>query len=300
MGYLERVKAETTVSRRSFVKASAATATMLAAAGMVGCSNAVTPTEAVADEEAMATVGSDGRDVITGEWVAAACWHNCGGRCVNKALVRDGVVVRQKTDDSVEDSPSDPQQRSCSRGHSQRMQVFGADRLKYPMKRKNWSPEEPNGELRGKDEWERISWDEAFKYVGDELQKAVDAYGPQSILMLGGSKTGRVIKALGGAVAITDTASMGVYATDLSMLGMTMYEMSNDRFNLEDSEYIIFQGANPSWSGHGLPNYRFMQMKKKGVQFIVIGPDANMTCQALDARWIPVRSGTDMVFLSAY
>lgn len=75
-----------------------------------------------------------------GEWIPAACWHNCGGRCSNKAYVVEGVVVRQKTDDTHPDSPDYPQQRGCNRGRSQRMQVFGVDRLKYPMKRKNWEP----------------------------------------------------------------------------------------------------------------------------------------------------------------
>lgn len=297
--YLERIEQAMGMSRRSFVKASTAAVASLAAVGLVGCSNKVEPSGEDADVEAMSVVGSDGRDVITGEWITAACWHNCGGRCVNKALVRDGVVVRQKTDDSSEDSLEEPQQRSCSRGHSQRNQVFAADRLKYPMKRKNWSPDDPHGELRGKDEWERISWDEAFKYVGDELKKAVDAYGPNSILMLGGAITGRVINELGGATSITDTSSFGVYSTDLTMLGMdgNDYRVANDRFDMENADYIVFQGANPYWSGHGLVNYRFMQMKKNGSTFVVIGPDSNVTCQALDARWIPVRSGTDMAFL---
>ena len=30
-----------------------------------------------------------------GKWVSAACWHNCGGRCMNKVMVKDGMVVRQ-------------------------------------------------------------------------------------------------------------------------------------------------------------------------------------------------------------
>ena len=66
-----------------------------------------------------------------GEWVAAACWHNCGGRCMNKVMVKDGAVVRQKTDDTHEDSPDYPQQRGCVRGKAQQQQCFGADRLKY-------------------------------------------------------------------------------------------------------------------------------------------------------------------------
>lgn len=100
-----------------------------------------------------------------GEWVPAACWHNCGGRCMNKVMVKDGAVVRQKTDDTHEDSFDYPQQRGCVRGKAQQQQCFGADRIKYPLKRKNWSPENPNGDLRGRDEWERISWDEAIEYV---------------------------------------------------------------------------------------------------------------------------------------
>src|SRR4051812_12081473 len=61
------------------------------------------------------------------KWTLAACWHNCGGRCANYALVQDGVVIRQKTDDTHPDSADNPQQRACARGHAQRYQVFGAD-----------------------------------------------------------------------------------------------------------------------------------------------------------------------------
>lgn len=116
---------------------------------------------------------------------------------------------------------------------------------------------------------------------------------------MGGANTGRVINALGGATSITDTSSFGTYSTDLTMLGISGndYRVANDRFDMENSDYIVFEGVNPYWSGHGLVNYRFMQMKNNGSQFIVIGPDANVTCQALDARWIPVRSGTDVAFL---
>ena len=80
-----------------------------------------------------------------GKWISAACWHNCGGRCMNKVMIKDGMVIRQKTDDTHEDSFDYPQQRGCVRGKAQQQQCFGADRIKYPMKRKNWSPENLNG-----------------------------------------------------------------------------------------------------------------------------------------------------------
>ena len=80
-------------------------------------------------------------------------------------------MTRIKTDDTHPDSPDFPVQRACVRGRSQRMQVFGADRLKYPMKRKNWAPGGGNKALRGNDEWVRITWDEALSIVASELNE---------------------------------------------------------------------------------------------------------------------------------
>lgn len=122
---------KTGVTRRSFLKWTSA-ASAMAALPLSRQLHAATPAPAQTTPAAA--------PAAKGQWKPVACWHNCGGRCVNKALVADGVVVRQKTDDVVADSPDFPQQRGCLRGRSQRKQVFGADRLKYPMKRKNWAP----------------------------------------------------------------------------------------------------------------------------------------------------------------
>ena len=40
------------------------------------------------------------------------------------------------------------------------------------LKRAGWSLDAPNGELRGKDEWERVSWDEALDLVAQGLTRA--------------------------------------------------------------------------------------------------------------------------------
>ncbi len=45
------------------------------------------------------------------------------------------------------------------------------DRLKYPMRRKHWAPGGGDKSLRGKDEWVRISWDEALDIVVSELKR---------------------------------------------------------------------------------------------------------------------------------
>ncbi len=305
MGYLERVQQSSNVSRRGFVKAAAAATAALSVAGFAGCG----PNNVEKEEEG-ANVAGDGRDLITGEWKTAACWHNCGGRCVNKVLVRDGVVVRQKTDDTHEDSQDYPQIRSCARGHAQRQQVFGADRIKYPLKRKNWSPDNPNGHLRGVDEWERISWDEALDYVAAELKKAYDNYGPTGIYHLGwplGYNT-RMMATMGGAVCCTNTSSHGTYTYCFTFLGLpyqgvgpgTLFcESANDRMDLVNAETIVLYGCNQGWASPGNHCDYFWRAKEAGANFVYVGPEYNVTASLFEAKWIRVRPGTDVSLLLA-
>lgn len=275
------------ISRRNFIKASAAAAASLS---LAGCSNS------------LSTVGVDAALDNGEKWVSSACWHNCGGRCVNKALVKDGMVIRQKTDDTHPDSPEYPQQRACLRGRSQQQDVLGADRIKYPLKRKNWQPGGGDKSLRGKDEWERISWDEALDYVAAEIKKAKENYGPQSILSF--ARTGwtrNVLYAYGGTTTHWDTTSLGSYNFPWEKIGMLKQGMqtANDRLDLKNSDTVILMGANSAWSTAGLYSYFFLQAKKTGAEFISVGPNYNAIAATLDAKWIPVRAGTDTAFLLA-
>ncbi|MCJ7743175.1 MAG: hypothetical protein MUO99_01255, partial [Dehalococcoidales bacterium] len=69
-------------------------------------------------------VASDS-DVII---VPSGCCHDCGGRCVLKAHVKDGKIIRIETDNGEE-----PQIRACLRGRAYRQRVYLPDRLQYPM-----------------------------------------------------------------------------------------------------------------------------------------------------------------------
>lgn len=295
MSYLDRVQQATQMSRRGFVATTAAATAALAATSLAGCStNKVEKTE-----EPAVTTGSDGRDIIDGEWKAAACWHNCGGRCVNKVLVKDGVAIRQKTDDTHEDSPDYPQQRACLRGRAQRKQVFAADRIKYPMKRKNWSPDNPNGDLRGIDEWERISWDEALDYVAEGLKKAKEQYGNRSIFAEG-TEIGRTLNLFGGYTSRWGTGSLGAFALTPHLIGFDNGDDSkgiNDRLDMRNCDTVIMIGTNPAWSSAGSPSYNFLQVKKAGAKFIGVDPFYNETYALLDADWIPCRPSQDTALL---
>ena len=154
-----------------------------------------------------------------GSWVPVVCWHDCGGRCALKALVVDKKVIRLKTDDTHIDSPDFPQQRACVRGRSQRMQVFAPDRLKYPIRRKNWEPGGGDKSLRGKDEWVRISWDEALDLVANELKRTKEQYGNESIYCRGG-EIKRTINLFGGCVDSWMTDSFGSWMGSGKRIGL--------------------------------------------------------------------------------
>lgn len=232
-----------------------------------------------------------------GIWKPVACWHNCGGRCLNKALIVDGVVERQKTDDMYPDTFEAPQQRGCLRGRSQRKQIFGADRLRYPMKRKNWAPGGGDRSLRGRDQWVRISWDEALDLVASEIKRVRNQYGNESIWATGGgAHYQNMLAKAGGFVSDWGTTSYGAWYEAPNYLGLHEGYSTfgvNDRLDLRKSQLIVLWGVNPAWSSPGNPTWHFLQAKKAGARFISIDPSYTASAELFDAEWLPVNPGSD-------
>lgn len=273
------------MSRRSFIgwsSAIAATAAIPVSRGLIAKADTNIGLEDSAGE---------------GVWKTAACWHNCGSRCLNKVLIKDGVVVRQKTDDTHPDSPDFPQQRGCLRGRSQRKQVFNADRLKYPMKRKNWEPGGGKKELRGNDQWVRISWDEAFELIAAETKRITEKYGNESVLVTGEDiNITNVMAEIGGYSACYGSSSWGAWRWIYENMGVgegLAVNGINDRLDLRNSQLIVLWGANPAWSTMGSVTYNYLQAKKAGARFISIDPMYTDSANVFDADWVPIRPGTD-------
>ena len=283
--FLTQVLEKTNLTRRSFLKWSAVLggAAALATNGLdVGLKTVAAAALAPASEA---------------KWVTAACWHNCGGRCVIKAQVMNGVVTRVKTDDTHPDTPDYPQQRGCARGRSQRMQAFGADRLKYPMKRKNWAPGGGDKSLRGKDEWVRISWDEALTIVANEFIRIREKYGNKAILS---KNQTAFLAAFGGSMAIWGTTSSGAWPQPSKTMQATSGswgDSCNDRLDYRNSKLIVMWGGNPIWSSGGSPTFNYLQAKKAGAKFIFVDPFYNDSAMVLGDQWIPVRPSTDGALL---
>lgn len=232
-----------------------------------------------------------------GKWVPADCWPDCGSKGFNKAYVENGVVVRMGTDDAIEDSWNRPQLRACARGQSLRLWLLGADRLKYPMIRKHWKPGGGRKELRGKDEWLRISWDEALDILAGELKRIKENYGSEAVLAPWiGVIAARALGAYGGFTDQWGAHSTGTWLLAHQHTGFG-YPHWNDRFDMVETKLFLLWGTNPVWSQAGLPAYSYWQAKKNGARFIAIDPFYNPTYEMLTDEWVPIRPGTDHALL---
>ncbi|WP_350454057.1 molybdopterin-dependent oxidoreductase [Slackia heliotrinireducens] len=311
--------------RRSFLKGGVAATAAIAAAGLAACA----PGASTGEGDADGSTGSAGEkpegltphevasdvDILEekGEWITAACPWNCGGvRCVNQVYVVDGVPVRQRTAEDTEDSAELPQLRSCPRGRAQWQSIINPDRIKYPMKRKNWQPggdpAKINGDLRGIDEWERISWEEALDITASEMQRIYDTYGGEAVLNIMPSTYGgpAILNLMGGSLLPDETKSYGSWTLGLAEIGLNFpwwgnysANSANDRTDLANAEMIALHGVDSAWISGGNPSWYYRMAREAGVEFVYIGPNYPQTASLLDARWIQVRPGGDTAFLMA-
>lgn len=290
---MESKESQYALSRRSFMKWGAALAGLGATAGLVGCQTA--------EDKEQSNEASPVSYEMDGEWKNASCWFDCGGNCVNQAYVEDGVVLYQRTDTSGDDSFDTPQQRGCFRGRSMRKLVFGADRLKYPVRRKHWEPGGGDRSLRGCDEWVRMDWDEALDLAAAEIKRIVDEYGNTAILSSERSGPGRFFNAIGGSTTMWSCwSSGGFYWTSQKMVGGGWPRHSltlSDRYEYLASKLIILWGHNPCWSSQGNPILTFLEAKRRGAKIIVIDPIYHDSAKVLADQFIGIRPCTDAAML---
>lgn len=227
--------------------------------------------------------------VITG-----AC-HDCGGRCVHKVHVKDGVIIRIETDDGEE-----PQLRSCLKGRAYRQRVYSPDRLKYPMKRVG---------RRGEGHFARISWAEALGMVAAELQRVKRTYGSQSILCVTGTgaqghlhnhlAVQRLLNLFGGCTIKWGSAS-AEGARFASRVSYGDVDTAHTRDDLLNSRLIIMWGWNPVVTIQGTnTGYYLVKAKEAGARIITVDPRFTDSAAVLADQWIPIRPGTDAAMMAA-
>lgn len=225
--------------------------------------------------------------------------HNCGGRCLLKAHVRDGVIVRLETDDRP-DSPADPQLRACTRGRAYLRRQYHPDRLLHPLRRIG---------RRGEGRFERIGWDEALDLLAGEIRRVRDTYGNGALFVpygtgsynqTNGSQTARrLLNLYGGCLGIWNSYSWGA----INVATPTVYgtvETGSQRQDWLNAKIILMWSWNPSEMRDGTNSAYFVRLaRERGTRVVCIDPRLSMSAAALADEWIPIRPGTDAAMMAA-
>jgi anaerobic dimethyl sulfoxide reductase subunit A len=226
--------------------------------------------------------------------------HNCGGRCLLVAHVRDGKIVRLDSDDRDYDEIDNPRLLACSRGKAYLRRQYHPDRLQYPLKRTG---------KRGEGKFERITWDEALTTVAEKIDHIKEKYGNSALFVPYGtgsySNTNgshlarRLFNLYGGHLdtrnsyswACINEATPTVYGTRIT---------GNQRQDWVNSRYILMWGWNPAEMIDGTnTSYYLSRARENGAKVVCIDPRRTMSAVGLADEWIPIRPGTDAAMMSA-
>lgn len=195
--------------------------------------------------------------------------------------------------------------------------VYSDTRIKYPCVRKSYLEGKNSPELRGKEEFVRVSWDDAMKLIVKKLQSvkideiynaSYSGWGHPGLLHNCNSVAGRFFNTVfGGAVGTDGEYSNGaagrvnttivgdleVYslqtAHEVMLENTKVYVMwGADLFKCNQIDYMVANRGN---------NPYFEKYAKSGIKFIVIDPQYTEIAKKFNAQWIKIRPNTDVALM---
>ena len=208
----------------------------------------------------------------------------CQNGCGVLVHITNGRVTK------VDGDPDSPVNRGklCAKGLASLDYLYHPDRLKYCLKRM--------GE-RGKGKWQQISWDEALSIISDELIKAKDSFGAESVAFIQGAEKGfpdRFGERLANAFGTPNFSTTGHVCFLPRILAS---EVTCGFYPIPDYDYpptcIMVWGSNMAETRIG-EYEKTIQALDKGTKLIVIDP--RRTDIATKAHiWLQLRPGSDLV-----
>ena len=235
--------------------------------------------------------------------VTSTCGHNCGGRCVVNAHVREGRIVRISTDPRKW-TPEVAPLHACVRGFGQLERLNHPDRVVHPLRRVG---------PRGGGRFERIGWDEALDEVAGQMRRIRDTYGPAAILDC--SRTGslsmlhsrstvkRLLYMFGGCTELWTniSAEAEVYAVRQTYGAKADYKSAGrEPTDYVNSRLILMWGWSPADGTFGTGTLQYLKLaKKRGVKIICVDPRRTRTSWELADQHVFIRPSTDTAALLA-
>lgn len=222
--------------------------------------------------------------------------HLCEAMCGLRIETDGGRVVK------IEGDKEDVYSKGhiCPKGVALQDIHNDPDRLKYPIRRKG-------------EEWEVISWAEAFDEVETNLNAIRDKYGPDALGLYMGNpgvhNTGTGLFFFDFAKALDTKNRFASHSLDQLPQMFVNGEMFGHQAmfpvpDLERTSYFLALGANPLVSNGSIMSTPDIQGKLKSLQarggkFVVIDPRRTRSAKLADEHYF-IHPGTDVLFLLAF
>ncbi|MFV7784753.1 molybdopterin-dependent oxidoreductase [Shewanella marisflavi] len=215
--------------------------------------------------------------------VCSACAVGCG----LYAEVQNGVWTGQEP---AFDHPFNAGGH-CAKGAALREHGHGEKRLKYPMKL-----------VDGK--WKRLSWEQAFNEVGDQMQSIRQESGPDSLYFMGSAKFSnegcymyRKFAAMWGTNNVDHSARICHSTTVAGVANTWGYGAQTNSFNdIQNANAIFFIGSNPAEAHPVAMQHILIAKEKNNAKIIVVDPRYSRTAAHSDLH-CALRPGTDIPFI---
>ena len=271
------------LTRRRFLAGSLAACGAAATAGMLSADGWLAPTKAYAG------IGPAGESKVAYDEERIACTYHqehCGGMCPLRCTVRDGRLVKVEPNHCVDDR----YETICLKGISEVQHIYGSHRIQTPLRRV--------GE-RGANEFEPISWDEAYDEIVERLTSLQKQHG-RDCVMVGATTEASfpflapMLGAQTGGMGGIDNGTGNGLDPAIGHGGGYAYATGEAR-DWTRANMVLTVGSN--FCESTLPQVRlFFEAKEAGAKMITVDPHFSTTASKSN-EWIPITPGTDIALL---
>ncbi|MBF0264317.1 MAG: molybdopterin oxidoreductase family protein [Gammaproteobacteria bacterium] len=216
--------------------------------------------------------------------------YMCACRCGIRVTLKNNEVRY------IQGNPDHPLNNGviCAKGSSGIMKQYSPGRLTQPLRRKQ-------GAERGDNDFEVISWEEAFEFLENKL-KELRKTDPKKFALFTGrdqmqALTGLFAKQFGtpNYAAHGGFCSVNMAAGMIYTIGGSFWEFGGP--DLERSKLFVMFGTAEDHHSNPL-KIELAKFKRKGGRFISINP-VRTGYSAVADQWVPIRPGTDGALILA-
>lgn len=214
-------------------------------------------------------------------------FSNCGMCSVRCPIM---VEVENERVTWIEGNPHVPGIESslCPKGSAGLSLLYDTERLQYPMIRTG---------PRGSGQFKRASWDEAFKYVAENVKKIQGQYGKKTVALvdraagLFGEMQRLIVRGMGSPNYFNhdDFCRKNVDLAYQTLLGYTLPEIGYDFAN---AKHIVFFGRNALESLAVRETNNIIKALENGADLTYVDVRATKTATKA-TKFLQIRPGTD-------